>query len=122
MSHTNAGKADIEEEIFSEDNQQFVLHDSQGFEAGEEDNLKIVRDFIDKRNRMPDIKDKLHAIWYALAFWCCHLTNDCPQVVLRDPDCRRPYLRNWRRRIPQVEGHGEARHKYVILQYLSCSK
>jgi hypothetical protein len=56
VSHVDAGKANIEDEILSEDNQQFVLHDSRGFEAGEEGNLKIVTDFIDKRNGMPDIK------------------------------------------------------------------
>ena len=54
------------EEIFSKANEQFVLHDSKGFEAGEADNLQIVKDFIKRRNDMPDIKDKLHAIWYAL--------------------------------------------------------
>jgi hypothetical protein len=63
VSHVNAGEANIEEEIFSADNEQFVLHDSRGFEAGEEGNLKIVTDFIKKRNGMPDIKNKLHAIW-----------------------------------------------------------
>jgi hypothetical protein len=63
VSHDSAGDATIDKEIFSDANRQFVLHDSRGFEAGEVGNLQIVKDFIDKRNAMPDIKDKIHAIW-----------------------------------------------------------
>jgi len=66
ISYVDVGDADIDEEIFSKANEQFVLHDSKGFEAGEADNLRRVKDIIKKRNDMPDIKDKLHAIWYAL--------------------------------------------------------
>jgi hypothetical protein len=63
VSHVNPGQADINKEIFSEENPRFVLHDSQGFEPGEVDNFQRVRDFIQARNRMPNLKDKLHAIW-----------------------------------------------------------
>jgi hypothetical protein len=58
-----AGKSEINTEILSEDNDQFVLHDSQGLEPGEVENLEIVQRFIERRSKMPDIKDKLHAIW-----------------------------------------------------------
>jgi hypothetical protein len=70
VSDIKPGEADIDKEILSEANEQFVLHDSQGFEAGEVDNLRTVREFINRRDRMPDIKDKLHAIWYALVPLC----------------------------------------------------
>jgi len=42
-----------------------VLHDSQGFEPGEVDNFNKVKTFLDRRAQMPEIKDRLHAIWYA---------------------------------------------------------
>ena len=82
MSHNQAGYAEIDKEIFSEANQQFVLPDSRGFEGDEVGNLKIVKNFIDKRNEMPDIKDKIHAIWYAPMLHSCHLRNDLVKVVL----------------------------------------
>jgi hypothetical protein len=65
VSHGDAGKSNIDTEIFSADNDKFVLHDSQGFEPGEVDNLKIVQEFIERRSNMPHIKDRLHAIWSA---------------------------------------------------------
>jgi hypothetical protein len=59
------GKADINHGIPSKDNPRFLLHDSQGFEHGEDNTVSTVRNFIQSRNREPKIKDKLHAIWYA---------------------------------------------------------
>jgi predicted GTPase len=63
VSEFKAGVSDINTEIISGDNDQFVLHDSQGFEPGEDDNLEIVKNFIQSRSAMPDIKDNIHAIW-----------------------------------------------------------
>lgn len=65
MSNANPGEADIDREILSEENPQFLLHDSQGFEQGEDKNFKIVEDFIKRREEETEIKNKLHAIWYA---------------------------------------------------------
>ena len=63
MSDSKAGVSNINTEIISGDNEQFVLHDSQGFEPGEVNNFEIVKNFIERRSAMPDIKDKIHAIW-----------------------------------------------------------
>ena len=41
-----------------------MLHDSQGFEAGEVENFNTVKNFIDRRRNMPEVKDRLHAVWY----------------------------------------------------------
>jgi hypothetical protein len=65
VAHGKAGVSDINHEIIPPDNEHFVLHDSQGFEPGEEDNFQIVRNFIESRGTMPDIKDKIHAILWA---------------------------------------------------------
>jgi GTPase SAR1 family protein len=62
-SHDKPGEVSIDHEFTSLQNKRFVLHDSKGFEPGEKDNLKVVRDFIDRRRAMPDLKNKLHAIW-----------------------------------------------------------
>lgn len=65
MSDAKPGEADIDREILSEENSQFLLHNSQGFEQGEDKNFKIAEDFIQRREKEPEIKNKLHAIWYA---------------------------------------------------------
>ncbi|KAG1722125.1 hypothetical protein EDB19DRAFT_469910 [Suillus lakei] len=62
-SHNMPGEANIDHEFISPENKRFVLHDSKGFEPGEEDNFKIVRDFINRRREMPDLKNQLHAVW-----------------------------------------------------------
>ncbi|KAG1903034.1 uncharacterized protein F5891DRAFT_112946 [Suillus fuscotomentosus] len=62
VAHDQRGKANIDTQFTSPHNDRFVLHDSKGFEPGEEDNLELVLDFIRRRKAMPD-KDQLHAIW-----------------------------------------------------------
>jgi hypothetical protein len=46
-------------------NPQFIFHDSRGFEAGSEDELQIVKSFIEGRAKMTSMEDQLHAIWCA---------------------------------------------------------
>ncbi|KAI9568658.1 hypothetical protein HD554DRAFT_2204900 [Boletus coccyginus] len=48
---TVRGEHDIEHEISFESNDQFVFHDSCGFEAGSEDELQKVQSFIEGRAR-----------------------------------------------------------------------
>ncbi|KAG2110090.1 hypothetical protein DEU56DRAFT_844428 [Suillus clintonianus] len=57
------GEADIDHEFVSLQNNRFVLHDSKGFEPAEEGNVNMVRDFIDRRRNLKDLKDQLHAVW-----------------------------------------------------------
>lgn len=56
--------SNIEDEITSPQNPRLILHDSQGFSHGDAGTLELVLNFIDKRSRMTDIKDKPHAIWF----------------------------------------------------------
>ncbi|KAG2145436.1 uncharacterized protein EDB93DRAFT_1251306 [Suillus bovinus] len=58
-----AGAADIEEGLESLRNKRFVLHDSKGFEPGDEKNLETVRNFIVHRKGMSP-EHQLHAIWF----------------------------------------------------------
>ncbi|KAG2126214.1 hypothetical protein DEU56DRAFT_892029 [Suillus clintonianus] len=62
-SHDRPGEANIDTEFISKQNDRFVLHDSKGFEPGEEGNLTVVQDFIQRRRSQPALKDQLHAIW-----------------------------------------------------------
>ncbi|OAX38430.1 hypothetical protein K503DRAFT_800464 [Rhizopogon vinicolor AM-OR11-026] len=63
VSDEKRGNANIDTEYISEQNHKFVLHDSEGFEPGDEVNVKIVRDFIQRRRHMKALEDKLHTIW-----------------------------------------------------------
>jgi hypothetical protein len=63
VSDDRPGEANIDTEFISQQNDKFVLHDSKGFEPAEEDNVKIVREFIECRRRKKDLKDRLHAVW-----------------------------------------------------------
>ncbi|KAG1873220.1 hypothetical protein F4604DRAFT_1925726 [Suillus subluteus] len=62
-SHDMPGQASIDHEFISPQNDRFVLHDSKGFEPGEQNNLKIVREFIDRRRNMSAPEHQLHAVW-----------------------------------------------------------
>jgi predicted GTPase len=66
VSEHTRGEANIDKEFIAPENKRFVLHDSQGFEAGDIDCFKIVTDFIDRRRKMPKLQDKIHAVWLCL--------------------------------------------------------
>ncbi|KZP16634.1 hypothetical protein FIBSPDRAFT_865778 [Athelia psychrophila] len=61
-----AGVHDINKEITCRANRQFVLHDSQGFEGGETNNLAIVEKFLKSRGSSVDISEQVHAVWLCL--------------------------------------------------------
>src|SRR5882757_3695976 len=63
VSHHGPGKADINKEFCPNDNVRFILHDSEGFEPGEDAKFNTVMNFIEDRIKMPDISKRLHAIW-----------------------------------------------------------
>ncbi|KAG2139636.1 uncharacterized protein EDB93DRAFT_1106118 [Suillus bovinus] len=65
-SHVNTGEADINHEFISPQNNRLVIHNSKGFEPGEEVNLKTVRDFINCRRNMSALEKQLHVIWLCI--------------------------------------------------------
>lgn len=66
VSETEPGEADIEHAISSsKDELRFLLHDSLGFEHGENSTVEAARRFIQRRNQEPQMKEKIHVIWYA---------------------------------------------------------
>jgi len=58
------GEHDIEHELIFSRHDGYVFHDSRGMEAGSEDELKIVQDFVKSRSQKRRLNDKLHAIWF----------------------------------------------------------
>jgi hypothetical protein len=65
----------IDTEFIPPQNNRFVLHDSEGFEAGEEHNVDIVRQFIERRGNMPNLEERLHAVWWSVHLDECVMTG-----------------------------------------------
>jgi hypothetical protein len=58
------GKVDIEKEFTSEGNKLFALHDSEGFEPGNENSFNTVNTFIrQRRDETRPLKEQLHVVW-----------------------------------------------------------
>ena len=77
MEHgRKAGVSDIEKGFTSPQNSHLVLHDSQGFCHGSSDNFNVVKKFIETRNQMTNLKDRLHAIWFDLFFGSLYCAID----------------------------------------------
>ncbi|KAI9567052.1 hypothetical protein HD554DRAFT_1016436 [Boletus coccyginus] len=73
------GEHEIEHEISFESNDQFVFHDSRGFEAGSEDELLKVQSFIEGRAKDQRLGDRLHAIWY-----CIPMNEHCRPITVAE--------------------------------------
>ena len=58
------GLHNIEDELVFANHDGYIFHDSRGFEAGGEDELKIVQQFVRQKSREKQLRDRLHAIWF----------------------------------------------------------
>ncbi|KAK2459358.1 hypothetical protein APHAL10511_008625, partial [Amanita phalloides] len=67
VQNDKAGNADIHKEITSEHNEHFILHDSLGYEPGDNDKFDILKTFIVERSQKKLVADKLHAIWLCIS-------------------------------------------------------
>jgi hypothetical protein len=79
------GEHSIEHELIFSSHDGYVFHDSRGFEAGSEDELQIVQDFVRRRSREKKLGDRLHAIWFVIfGIYSCRFTRSGPQVLHPD--------------------------------------
>ena len=91
------GEHDIDDELVITDCDRYVFHDTRGFEAGSDDELKIIREFVRRKSREKRLKNRLHAIWFAflslsvysyeplrlLFRYCIPMDNDRPSLDLK---------------------------------------
>ncbi|KAF7344043.1 hypothetical protein MVEN_01693800 [Mycena venus] len=67
VSDFEPGDANIHQEITSETNPLFVLHDSKGFEPTDLSTFNVVRDFLLKKSDDDlELKERLHAVWLCI--------------------------------------------------------
>ncbi|KDQ15321.1 hypothetical protein BOTBODRAFT_108895, partial [Botryobasidium botryosum FD-172 SS1] len=60
------GEHNINTQLVFPSNRGFIFHDSRGFEAGSDEELKAVREFIQRKGSSRELKDQLHVIWYCI--------------------------------------------------------
>jgi len=58
------GEHNIEHELIFSNYNGYIFHDSRGFEAGGEDELKIVQSFVGRRSQERRLEERLHVIWF----------------------------------------------------------
>jgi hypothetical protein len=61
------GEHDIEDELIFAEHDGSVFQDSRGFESGNEEELRIVQEFVRRRSQL---NDRLHVIWFAFFGMC----------------------------------------------------
>ncbi|KAL4072629.1 hypothetical protein V8B97DRAFT_325823 [Scleroderma yunnanense] len=57
------GYHDIENELIFRRNPGFIFHDSRGFEAGSDSELKSMKKFVAERAAAMKLEKRIHAIW-----------------------------------------------------------
>ncbi|KAK7708663.1 hypothetical protein SLS63_013469 [Diaporthe eres] len=62
-NHNQHGKHDIDQPFETDKHPGLILHDSEGFQAGDTKEVVAFEKFLKKRLMAPDVEDQLHAIW-----------------------------------------------------------
>ena len=57
------GIHDIHRPFAFRSNPQFIFHNSPGFETGDKKQLQDVLSFMEKKAKLTEVDDQLHAIW-----------------------------------------------------------
>ncbi|KAL4076517.1 hypothetical protein V8B97DRAFT_1866918 [Scleroderma yunnanense] len=65
-NHSQRGYHNIEAELIFKSNRAFIFHDSRGFEAGSEDEMEVVRNFVADRATTIKLEKRIHAIWFCI--------------------------------------------------------
>ncbi|KAL4067422.1 hypothetical protein V8B97DRAFT_1873572 [Scleroderma yunnanense] len=71
-----AREHNIEDELIFRSNTGFIFHDSRGFEAGSEEEVKLMKHFLTDRAATTKLEKRIHAIWY-----CIPLTDSKRPIV-----------------------------------------
>ncbi|KAF8716708.1 hypothetical protein AX14_012230 [Amanita brunnescens Koide BX004] len=66
VQHDKAGAADINNGITSPHNKHLILHDSEGYEPGEEEKFRTLEKFILEQTQKQSPAERLHAIWLCI--------------------------------------------------------
>ncbi|KAL4065653.1 hypothetical protein V8B97DRAFT_2105591 [Scleroderma yunnanense] len=70
------GEHNIDDELIFRSNPGFIFHDSRGFEAGSEQEVVLMKNFLTDRATAMKLEKRIHAIWY-----CIPLTDSERPIV-----------------------------------------
>ncbi len=62
-SDRKRGLHDIRQELVHENRRDLIIHDSRGFEAGDESQIDEVEKFVREKSSRTRMEDRLHVIW-----------------------------------------------------------
>lgn len=62
-SDRTRGVHHIKDEITHEGRPDLIIHDSEGFEAGDESQIRDVEEFFKDRASQTQLQERLHVIW-----------------------------------------------------------
>ncbi|KAL4075531.1 hypothetical protein J3A83DRAFT_4089383 [Scleroderma citrinum] len=69
--YSQRGYHDIEDELIFRSNPGFIFHDSRGFEAGSDDELRSMKKFVAERATAMKLEKRIHAIWFCIPMTEC---------------------------------------------------
>jgi hypothetical protein len=75
------GEHTIDDELVFSNHTGYVFHDSRGIESGCTEELETLKEFIRRKCGEKRLRDKLHAIWFALPFSCLQQLTVMIQVL-----------------------------------------
>jgi hypothetical protein len=109
------GLHNVEDEIIFANHGGYVFHDSRGFEAGGEDELKTVKAFVRRRSRERRLEDRLHAIWFVPL---CTYSNKFMKLIFRycipmDNDRPSLDLKHFDKICPDKNGTSKSKHSFM---------
>ncbi|KAF8152418.1 hypothetical protein B0H34DRAFT_800853 [Crassisporium funariophilum] len=86
------GIHDVRRSFVFKSNPGFIFHDSPGFEAGGEEELKAVMTFIQMSSKAKNVDNQIHVIWcVSMAFFWCGSGDEAHRFCF-NPDVARPLL------------------------------
>ena len=66
-SYSSSNQRNINDEFMFSNYARYIFHNSRGFEADSDKELRIVQEFVQQRAGQKRPQDRLHAIWFALS-------------------------------------------------------
>jgi hypothetical protein len=65
LTSCQRGEHTIEDELMFSNHMGYVFHDSRGIECGSTEELETLKEFIRRMCGYKELREKLHAIWFA---------------------------------------------------------
>ncbi|KAL8783816.1 MAG: hypothetical protein Q9213_004362 [Squamulea squamosa] len=83
ISDRKAGRHDVRDEIRHKGRRDLIIHDSKGFEYGDESQMREIGQFVKERSTMPNIEDRLHVIWFCFEMNSNRTTQTATESFLK---------------------------------------